>query len=203
MAGATTRSQGKIFRGFFQEMAKLMRIYLALSLSLSCIACSFAAQGAESQTAKRCAVNQHETASKIFADFDGHGWREYQNLKSVPEIQLNSGSAARLWLGGAGSYLVWVEEPGEDFATYTDYCFDRTGHLLELRYELRTAWGWGYREEGPFANGKLKPDVSEFFNTKTDKPIKRPEQAADVPDALKPRIYLSASQLPFFKLLSK
>ena len=167
------------------------------------MSCSIVARAAGTETAQRCGANQEQPASRIFADSDGQGWHEYQNIKSVPELQLNSGSAARLWTGSGGNLLVRVEEPGEDFAAYTDYCFDKTGQLQQLRYELRTAWGWGYREEGPFANGKSKPKISEFFSTETEKPIKKPEQADDVRDALKPHIYLNKSQLPFFKLLSK
>jgi hypothetical protein len=99
--------------------------------------------------------------------------------------------------------LIRLEEPGEDFHAYTDYCFVKTGHLLSLRFELRTAWGWGFREEGPIVNGTLKPRTSEFFNTKDELPVTRPEQANDVPDALRLHLYARKSRLPFAQLLSK
>jgi hypothetical protein len=184
-------------------MIRTARIRSALFVSLACMSCNFPAWAAGTQTAQRCRANQDQPASRVFADSDGKGWHEYQNIKDVPELQLNAGSAARLWSGGNGNLLIRVEEPGEDFTAYTDYCFDRIGHLLQLRYELRTAWGWGYREEGSFANRKLKPEISEFFSTKTEQLIKKPEQADDVPDAMKPHIYLWKSRLPFFRLLSK
>jgi hypothetical protein len=49
----------------------------------------------------------------------------------------------------------------------------------------------------------LAPKMSECFGTKTEAHITRPEQADDIPAALKPRVYLKKSNLPFFKLLSK
>jgi hypothetical protein len=138
------------------------------------------------------------------ADPDGkHGWREYQSVKDVPEIENGFGEFARLWAGSDGNILIRTEEPGEDFNAYTDYCFDRTGQLVELRFELRTAWGWGYRKEGRVANKTLAPQISEFFSTKNGERVNRPEQAADVPEALRPHLYFRESMLPFYKLLSK
>jgi len=164
--------------------------------------CSTSAQAKLTQTAQRCGANQDEAPARVFADSSGKGWREYK-AKAVPELELNLGSAAQVWPGTNGSLLVHVQEPGEDFAVYTDYCFDKAGKLTQLRYELRTAWGWGYRQEGPLAGSNLKSETSEFFDTKTGQHIERPEQAGDVPDALKPRIYQKKSELPFFKLLPK
>ena len=180
-----------------------MRIYFALFISLVCMSCSFAAGATATQTDQRCGASRDQPANRVFADFDGQGWHEYENTKTVPELQLNGGVAVQVWPGSHGNLHVGIQEPGEDFTGYTYYCFDRAGHLLHLRYELRTAWGWGYREEGPLGHGKFKPETAEFFSTTTERLIEKPEQADDVPEALKPRIYLKKSQLPFFKLLSK
>lgn len=158
----------------------------------------------ESPTAQQCGVEQDRLAQRIFADPDGeHGWSEYRSVKDVPELQLGFGQLARFWAGPDGKALIRLEEPGEDFNAYTDYCFSKTGHLLSLRFELRTAWGWGFREEGPIVNGTLRPRTSEFFNTKDELPVTRPEQADEVPDALRPHLYARTSRLPFAKLLSK
>jgi hypothetical protein len=154
-------------------------------------------------TAQKCGVDQSQPPQRIFANPDGKRWREYPNVKDVPELELDSGGFARLWSSRDGNILVSTQEPGEDFAAYTDYCFDSAGQLSGLKFQLRTAWGWGYREEGAIRKGMLAPEVSEFFDTKTESRIARPEQAADIPDALKPRLYLQKSHLPFFKLLSK
>jgi hypothetical protein len=167
------------------------------------LVCSTGAQAKLTRTAERCGANQDEPPARVFADSSGKGWREYKSAKAVPELELNVGSAAQVWPGTNGSLLVHVQEPGEDFAAYTDYCFDQAGKLTQLRYELRTAWGWGYRQEGPAAGKNLKPETSEFFDTKTGQHIERPEQASDVADALEPRIYRQKSELPFFKLLPK
>jgi hypothetical protein len=159
---------------------------------------------AQSLTAQRCGVDQNGPPRHIFADPDGkQTWREYRSVKDVPELQNDAGEFVGVWASRDGSVLVSTQEPGEDFAAYTDYCFDSTGQLVQLRFQLRTAWGWGYREEGPIRNGILTAKMAEFFDTKTEGRIVRPEQAADIPDALKPRLYTRKSELPFFKLLSK
>lgn len=158
----------------------------------------------QSLTAQRCGVDQNQPPQRIFADPDGkQGWREYRSVKDLPELQNDAGEFAGLWAGRDGRVLVSTQEPGEDFASYTDYCFDSTGQLVQLRFQLRTAWGWGYQEEGPIRSGILTSKKTKFFDTKTEMPIIRPGQAADIPEALKPRLYIRKSKLPFFKLLSK
>jgi hypothetical protein len=162
------------------------------------------ARAAQRPTAQRCGVDQRLPAQRIFADPDGkHGWREYRSVKDVPELDNDAGEFALLWTGHDGSILVSTQEPGQDFAAYTDYCFDSSGQLLQLRFQLRTAWGWGYKEDGTIRKGLLVPETSQFFNTGTNVHIAKPEQAADITDALKPRLYLRVSQLPFHRFLTK
>jgi len=177
---------------------------LALVALLIVAALGGEARATQNPIAQRCGVDQSQPPQRIFANPDGkQGWREYPNVKDVPELELNSGGFARLWSSRDGNIFVSTQEPGEDFAAYTDYCFDSAGQLIGLKFQLRTAWGWGYREEGAVRKGMLAPETSEFFDTKTESRIARPEQTADIPDALKPRLYLRKSHLPFFKLLSK
>jgi hypothetical protein len=153
--------------------------------------------------ARECGVDQDQPAQRIFADPEGKNtWREFKKLKDLPEIQ-TYGRFAQLWTGTDGKVFVQMEEPTEDWFTYTDYCFGKTARLVALRFEVRTAWGWGYRESGPIENGILRPRSSGFFNTGNDEAIAKPENAADVDDALKPVICARESQLPFAKLLSK
>jgi hypothetical protein len=175
-----------------------------LVLSLYVQATNASARVVKSSTALRCGIDPEKSAARIFANPDGkHGWREYENVKDVPELELGMGQFARLWSETHGMVLIRLGEPGEDFAAYTDYCFDRDGQLIALKFTLRTAWGWGYREEGPVTSGELTAQMSEFFDTTNEAPVKRPKQADDIPDALKPRIYTRKSRLPFAKLLSK
>ena len=66
-------------------------------------------------------------------------------------IQLSDSQAEkigrRLWQNESGGTIAGLTawNSGEDFASYTDYCFDKADKLVGLRFELRTAWGWGYR----------------------------------------------------------
>lgn len=159
---------------------------------------------AKSLAAQRCGIDDSEPAHRFFAKPDEeHGWSEYRNIKDVPELQLEVGHFASVWEGLDGKGFIRLEEPGEDFAAYTGYCFDKAGRLVALGFELRTAWGWGYREEGPVVNGSLKRQSSQFFDMKNEATITRPEQAGDIPDALKPHLYIQKSRLPFAMLLPK
>jgi hypothetical protein len=174
--------------------------------SIACflwLVCSLHVRAGQTRTAQRCGVDQDQAPMGVYADFDGKGWRQYQNAKSIPELELNVGAAAFLWSGSNGNQLVSLQEPGEDFAAYSDYCFDKSGKIIQLRYELRTAWGWGFRQEGAFTKNSFRPETGEFFDTVTGQRIERPDQANDIQDALKPRVYRTTSQLPFSKLLSK
>jgi hypothetical protein len=154
------------------------------------------------QTALRCGVYQDQPPQRTFADPGGkRDWREYPGLKDIPELELGFGESARLWVGLNGNLLIATEEPGEDFTTYTDYCFNNAGKLVQLRFELRTAWGWGYRREGPIIGNALVHPTSDFFSTTTGMRITKPQQADDIADALIPRLYLLKNQLPFSLLL--
>ncbi|SRR5579871_1187285 len=173
-------------------------------LCLLAITANAAAGTRENATAERCGVHQDRPAQRIFADPDGKkGWHEYRHLTDVPALELGFGESALTWEGSDGNLLVRMEEPGEDFAAYTDYRFNKAGQLLQITFELRTAWGWCYRQEGPIAKDSLVAQRAEFFSTKTGERIAKPDQAADVTDALRPHLYLRRSQLPFSKLLSQ
>lgn len=180
-------------------------IKFALTALLVCLALGLLGgkvSSAKVLNAQECDVNPDQPAQRVFADPDGkHGWREYGSVKHLPELENDAGELALLWVRGDRKILVSTQEPGQDFAAYTDYRFDSKGRLIHLRFELRTAWGWGYREKGVIREGRLVPDRSEFFNLETGAHISKPAQAGDVPDALKPELYVRESELPFFKLV--
>jgi hypothetical protein len=177
---------------------------LASALCLFVMTANPDAGTVKSPTAQRCGVDQDRRAQRLFADPDDkHGWQEYRSVKDVPELEPGFGRFASFWEGPDGKALIRLEEPGEDFYAYTDYCFEKSGQLVQLRFELRTAWGWGYRQEGPVVKGALAPQMSEFFDTKNNAAITKPEQANDIADALRPHLYARKFRLPFAKLLSK
>jgi hypothetical protein len=158
----------------------------------------------KSLTAQRCGVDQAQPAQRLFADPEGkHLWQEYRSAKDAPEVQLGFGQFARFWAGPNGKALIRLEEPHEDSYAYTDSCFSKTGHLLSLRFEVRSVQGWGLREERNIVNGTLRPRTLEFFNTEDERPVTKPEDADDVRDAVRPPVYARKSQWPFAKLLSQ
>jgi hypothetical protein len=159
----------------------------------------------QNETWQRCGVAQNQTPQRVFADPDGKGdWKEYRTLQEVPQLANDSGEYAGLIAGNDGQVLIITQFPGEDFTAYTDYCFDKEGQVVQVRFELRTAWGWGYRNEGTIVKGNLSPRTSEFFDTKTENPIPKPgEDGDEILASVKPHIYLRKSQLPFSKLLPR
>lgn len=158
----------------------------------------------QSVSAKQCGVNMAEPANRVFAKVtDGQPWRGYKQIEDVPTLDLGSGMSAQLWKGRNGNLLVRTVEPGEDFWAYTEYCFSKGGQLEDVTYELRTAWGWAFRIEGPIKHGSLDAKSKGFFSTETEKPMARPSGADDIPEALKPRLYLKANELPFSGLINR
>jgi hypothetical protein len=140
----------------------------------------------------------------VFAKTDeSTPWRSFQSTAELPELDNDSGMKAQIWRAPAGSFLVRMEQQGEDFATYTNYCFTRSGSLRRIRFEVRTAWGWGYRLDSPFDHGSIHSGAGQFFDTKTEAEIPRPEQASDIRDALKPVNYPTVQSLPFSKLINR
>jgi hypothetical protein len=130
------------------------------------------------------------------------GWHEYRSLKAVPQLDLDGGISAEYWKDADGSVLVRaVVEPGEDFWTYTKYCFGSGLQLVSLELELRTAWGWSYRSQMRMEKGSLRRVSQGFFDIETSKPIPKPEGADDIPKALKPTVFTEEKELPFFHLL--
>jgi hypothetical protein len=99
---------------------RLNNRYLCVLLLCFVTQANTSARVAKSSTALRCGVDPEQPASRIFADPDGkHGWREYRNVKDVPELELGMGQFARLWTETHGMALVRLEEPGDDFGAYT------------------------------------------------------------------------------------
>jgi hypothetical protein len=133
---------------------------------------------------------------------DQAAWREFRSIQDVPPLDTDGGASTQLWRSETGASFAYTAEPGEDFWTYTRYCFDETGQLARVSFEVRTAWGWSYRLEGPVVKGVLHTNSAGFFSTENERPISKPEGASDVSEALKPTLYLTTSKLPFAHLLA-
>ena len=176
-------------------------------LFVPAILCTFATgivHGATPQgnTEQRCGIMSKEPAQMVFAKVDDQQpWKKYKRVEDIAELSLGFGISAEAWTGRNHALLIRTVEPGEDFTAYTEYCFDPGGHLVHLAYELRTAWGWGFRTGCPVMGGSIHTDSKEFFSTENEKPTPKPEAANDVRDALKPSMYLTLDRLPFSKLL--
>lgn len=141
--------------------------------------------------------------ARSFARIDDQGtWREFPSIQDIPDLDTDSEDTAQFWQSAHGQPSVYIVESGEDFSIYTRYCFGNAGNLERLGFEVRTAWGWGYRLSGSVLRGKLHVNSSAFFSTDDERAIARPEGASDIPEALRPTLYLTMSKLPFARLLS-
>jgi hypothetical protein len=142
------------------------------------------------------------TKARMFARTSNQSdWQEYQSLDTVPELSPASGMSAQFWQHKHGTSSVIIEEPGQDFQIDTRYCFDEGGRLESVSFEIRTALGWGHREEGAVLRGVFYESSSEFFRLKDGKTTPQPDFVGSVPRSLQPKLYLNVSELPFAGLL--
>ena len=150
-----------------------------------------------------CGVDLTSPPSGMFAHGDAqHSWKKFVKNADLPTLELGEGQFAKIWRNSQGNLVVSLDEPAEDFGRFTTYCFDHANRLIAVQFELRSAWGWAYEEASTIRNGKCLISSSEYFSTKTDKPLaKKPDSADDIKDALKPDLYLSIDRLPFYSLL--
>jgi hypothetical protein len=173
-------------------------VLLALVLSVVTIGYSPVAIAAPACSLKV----QMPANARTFAQTDHQSdWQEYQSLYSVPALSPASGVSAQFWQHKRGTPLVTMVEPGQDFQIETKYCFDEAGQLKTVGFEIRTALGWGYRAEGTATGGVFNASSSQFFRLKDGKTTRQPDFVEGVPPALKPKLYLRVSELPFAGLL--
>jgi hypothetical protein len=180
---------------------KLIRFSIVpLAVVLTVVAIGFSPIAA---AAPACSLKvQMPANSRTFAKTNHQSdWQEYQNLYSVPALSPASGVSAQFWQHKRRTPLVTVVEPGQDFEIETKYCFDEAGQLKTVDFEIRTALGWGYRAQGTATDGVFNASSSQFFRLKDGKRTPQPDFVGGAPAALKPKLYLSVSELPFAGLL--
>jgi hypothetical protein len=182
-------------------------------LVLFCVTCAvtsaFSQQQAKATQVRvlmaHCSPDLNQSSERTFANPDLKGWKEYSNIKEVPSLDLDNGEQVfTVTLSSSGRKYVRSVAYGEDSATHQSYCYDQGGKLSSLRYEMRTAWGWGYEDKRVFgASGSTIQHTRRFFDTDSNRNIPRPKQADDVAGFLKPTIYPSFNLLPFIATFNK
>jgi hypothetical protein len=159
------------------------------------------------QTAKASAVCPMKTNApwntRVFANAgDQREWREYRTLDDAPAPKAKGDMLGEFWQVNKKARSAYLVERGQDFKISTRYCFDESGNLEGIGFEIETALGWGHRVEGTVSGGTFAASRSEFFNVETGKTLPRPGGIEDVPGALQPVLYLNQSELPFASLLT-
>ena len=177
---------------------RLPKALFALVLSVLAIGFSPIAIAAPECSLKVKAPTKARTFVKTSDQSD---WQEYQSLGTIPELSPASGMSAQFWQHKHGTPSVIIEEPGQDFQIDTRYCFDEEGQLESVSFQIRTALGWGHREEGIVMGGVFNESSSEFFRLKDGKATPQPDFVGGVPRSLQPKLYLRVSELPFAGLL--
>jgi hypothetical protein len=201
---AGTGEESLLQRGLYGSLCdwgNIMRLMKIKEFPLAVFALVIAA--APAAMASTCSVNDKLPATaRIFAKTSAQGaWREYPSLAEAPQLALNGGMTAELVQQKKNSPSVTVIAPGEDFWSYTRYCYRDDGQLADVSFEIRTEMGWGYRMEGTAFLGGFSANTHEFFRTKDGKPIARPEGVGEAPLGLQPTLYLTVRELPFAPLL--
>jgi hypothetical protein len=153
--------------------------------------------------ASTCSVKDKlPSSARVFAKADDQSaWLEYPSAGQAPDVRLDSGMSARVVQHKREIPSVTIIKPGEDYWTYTKYCYGEDGHLEGVSFEVRTQLGWGYRVEGTGSGGGFSANAHEFFRTKDGKTIEKPEGVADAPAGLDPTVYMSVGEMPFAPLL--
>jgi hypothetical protein len=153
--------------------------------------------------ASTCSVKEKVPSSaRIFARVDDQSvWREFPGAAQAPDVQLDSGMSAQVVQHKKEIPSVTLVKPGEAYWTYTRYCYAENGQLAEVSFEIRTQLGWGYRVDGTASGGGFSEKSHEFFSTKDEKTIAKPEGVADAPAGLDPHLYMTVSEMPFAALL--
>jgi len=179
-------------------MCAVVTATVLLAIPQSCVA-----QAEKDVTAEKCGVDFQKPAARVFVDAsEKEPWTEIRDIRTLPDVNLNDGGkVARLWKGSDGNELVFVEEPGEDFDVASEYCFDKDGAISRIRFQVKTAWRWGFREEGAVNDGAIAEETKEFFDMDTGEKTSKPNGANDIPETLKPKVYTKITELPFAKLL--
>jgi hypothetical protein len=178
------------------EPMKTKRFLLALLL----LALGFPSAG---KAAPSCSVKDKVPSSaRIFAKAGDDGaWREYASAAQAPDVGLDSGMTAQFVQHKKESPSVTMVKPGEQYWSYTKYCYGEDGQLAGVSLEIRTPLGWGYRVEGSASASGFSANSHEFFSTKNEKTIERPYGVADAPAGIEPTLYMKVSDLPFASLL--
>jgi hypothetical protein len=170
------------------------------TLALSLLALGFPLAG---KAAPTCSVKDKVPSSaRTFAKAGDDGaWREYPSTGQVPDVGFDSGITAQFVQHKKESPSVTMVKPGEQYWTYTKYCYGEDGQLAGVSFEIRTQLGWGYRVEGTASASGFSANSHEYFRTKDGKPIARPDGVADAPAGLAPTLYMKLGDLPFASLL--
>jgi len=152
-----------------------------------------------------CEMDPGAPAQRVFAKVDArHSWTEYKTIEAVPSLSLGEGVSAELWEPRKGELLIRTVTPSQNFRAYTKSCYTGLGYLVYASYELRTAWGWYYRAEGPIVMERFHRSTAQYFDSTTNQPlVVRPQQADDNPGMLDPKLQMNTRLLPFANLLAR
>jgi hypothetical protein len=161
------------------------------------------AQDPQKVFSTQCGVDFEGASLHVFID-SSRGWKEYREMKVLPELSSGEDSEFIVRSDLSGKHYVRTFHPEDDLDRYQDDCFGETGKLQSLHYELRTAWGWGYEESRTFnTSGKMVDKSSRFFDTRNEKTIQTPERAKEVPEAIKPEVHAEFDDMPFIPYLNE
>ena len=160
---------------------------------------AFSEETKKPSVAQVCGIDTARASDGVFAK--DKQWKRYASVKEVPRVEQEE--LAQVWRAEQGSF-VQIAAKSSGFARYYEYCFDKSGKLARLNYEVRSPYGWGFARTNVMKDGQLTPVTQRFFGLKSNRTIpKPPEEARDAQWALYPKAYKSFDKLPFAKMIAE
>ncbi|MBZ5523876.1 MAG: hypothetical protein LAP21_16700 [Acidobacteriia bacterium] len=155
--------------------------------------------------AAQCGKGLEGAPKRVFSNASDQGWQERTGAKPAHHDAVSMGGQTfEVFTSPVGRHFVRAVNYGTGSATFQTNCYNESGKLQSMHYEMRTGQGWGYEDMQEFSlQGKRLSHTTRFFNTEDHKQIARPPEADSFPDFTKPTIYQSFEALPFITAFKK
>jgi hypothetical protein len=162
-----------------------VRVLLGLLATSTLPVLSF---GSEPKKVLNCDVEEPASIQK-FMKVDSRPWSKHS--EPIPDGDETEVATIK---AGKETLVVIDSDTAGDILTHEELCYGGSGRLIRSTYEVRTAWGWGYREEAPEAY---------FVRLSDGHRIPVPNDPMDGAELAKHPPYKRISALPFAALINK
>lgn len=143
-----------------------------------------------------CSWPKDERPSVILEQVDDSNWKQVE--RESTDLQGDVVSVARVYGAGPIRRVTISSSIAGDIEEASLYCFQVDGRIDELRFEARTAWGWGYKKEISYHSGRTH-SAEQYFDLRTRRPLKKGTEESWIAEHVQECLFVS--KLPFYSLL--